>query len=389
MKSPRILKPLKKFLHLEASSSILLALSAVLAFLIANSSLYSIYKSFFEYKILSLSISHWVNDGLMAVFFFLVGLEIKKELIVGELSSIKKAMLPIVAAIGGMVVPALIYLFYNSNAPYSRGWGIPMATDIAFAVGLLTLFGRKVPLALKVLLLAIAIVDDLGAILVIALFYTNEIKILGLSIALSAIGFTLLFKHLKIVSYSLYLIAGIVVWIGFLYSGVHATIAGVIMGLLTPITFQGRKSKTYPLDDLIHKLHPWVSYGIMPVFAFSNSGLNLLNINILDVIKHSIHQGVFLGLTVGKPLGIFIFCYLFCKLKLASLPSGLNWKHILAVGSVAGIGFTMSLFISGLALPQDLEVYSKSAIVIASVASGLIGSILLKITLRTRIGDYQ
>lgn len=388
MKSPlQVLSQLKKFLQLEASSSILLALSAVLALVIANSSLNSIYKSFFEYKILSLSLGHWINDGLMAIFFFLVGLEIKKELVVGELSSVKKAIFPIVAAIGGMVVPALIYLFYNTDVPYSRGWGIPMATDIAFAVGLLTLFGRKVPLALKVLLLAIAIVDDLGAILVIALFYTNEIKIIGLSLALSAVGFTLLFKYLKITSYWFYVIAGLVVWIGFLYSGVHATIAGVIMGLLTPITFQGRKSKTYPLDDLIHKLHPWVSYGIMPVFAFSNSGLNLLNINILDVVKHSIHQGVFLGLTVGKPLGIFIFSYLFCKLKLASLPHGLRWNHIIAVGSVAGIGFTMSLFISGLALPQDLEVYSKSAIVLASVASGLIGSILLKITLRTKIGN--
>jgi Na+:H+ antiporter, NhaA family len=356
-------------------------LSALVALCIANSSYDSIYNDLLEFKIFNLSVSHWINDGLMAVFFFLVGLEIKKELVAGELSSTKKATLPIVAAVGGMVVPAIFYFFYNSESPHSRGWGIPMATDIAFAVGLLTLFGRKVPMALKVLLLAVAIVDDLGAILVIALFYTQEIKMVGLTVAVFAIGLTIIFKKLKITSYSFYVLTGIFVWSGFLYSGVHATVAGVIMGLLTPISFVGRKATTYPLDDLIHKLHPWVSYGIMPLFAFSNSGLNLLNINILEVLKHSIFQGVFWGLTIGKPLGILAFSFLFCKLKLAKLPDGLNWKHILAAGSVAGIGFTMSLFISSLALPQNLEVYSKSAIVLASVASGLIGSALLKMTL--------
>lgn len=378
-------KLIKKFLSMEASSSIILAFSALVAFLIANTKYFSDYQNLLHYRFFNLSLHHWINDGLMAIFFFLVGLEIKKEITTGELSTVKKAAFPVVAALGGIIFPALIYLYFNTSYPQNSGWGIPMATDIAFAVGVLTLFGRQVPLTLKILLLAIAIVDDLGAILVIAFFYTNEIKSIGLLVSLAAVIFILLLRHLKITSYLVYTIFGFFVWLGFLYSGVHATIAGVILGLLTPTVFSHDNKMITPADDLIHKVHPYVSYGIMPVFAFANSGINISNIEFSSLLSNSVHQGILFGLVVGKPLGIFISTYIFWQFKIIDLPLGLKWNHILAAGCLAGIGFTMSLFISNLALPVALEVYSKTAIILASVVSGLIGAFILKPSLKKEV----
>lgn len=371
---------LQKFVKMESSSGILLGISAILAFLLANSPLSSLYFSAFDTKILGLSLSYWINDGLMAIFFFVIGLEIKKELVLGHLSSPKKAALPIAAALGGMIFPALFYILINPSGPASNGWGIPMATDIAFAVGVLALFGSRIPLVLKVFLLTVAIVDDLGAILVIAFFYTSEIKGAGLGLAAVALGLATLMRFAGVRTYLPYVVTGTVVWVGFLYSGVHATIAGVLLGLMTPTKYpveKGSLDTFSPLDDLVHKLHPWVSFAIMPIFAFANAGVSLQGMQITEVIMNPISLGIIVGLFIGKPVGIILFSYLSVLTGFAQLPEGLKWKQIISIGFVSGIGFTMSLFISGLAMSSELEVYSKIGIIIASILSGIAGSILL------------
>ncbi len=364
--------------HFESSSTILLGISAVLAFIIANSSFNSIYTELLNFKVFNFSIHLWINDALMAIFFFVIGLEIKREIVIGELSTLQKAALPIIAALGGMIFPALIYLFFNQGKPSVNGWGIPMATDIAFAVGILTLFSKRVPIALKILLLALAIVDDLGAILVIAFFYTSEIRALGLIIALASVLFILLMRFFGISKYRYYFILGCGVWGGLLYSGVHATLAGVIIGLLTPLTFKSKDNSVIePVKDLIHKLHPYVAFGIMPIFAFANAGVSLIGANFFDVIQTSVFSGIFFGLTIGKSIGVFLSCYIACKLKLVSLPTGVTWIQVLAVAFLAGIGFTMSLFISSLALENQFQMYAKTAIFLGSIFSGLIGIFIL------------
>ncbi len=371
----------KTFLKVESSSGIVLGITAVLAFFVANSALSGWYFSALSSKILGLTLHHWINDGLMAIFFFLVGLEIKKELVLGHLSSPKKASLPIAAAIGGMLFPALIYAFINPSPPAANGWGIPMATDIAFAIGVLALFGKRIPLALKVFLLAVAIVDDLGAILMIAFFYTSEIKGAGLGVAALALGMATLLRYAGVRKYRVYILLGIIVWAGFLYSGVHATIAGVLLGLLTPTKFPkdpGSPDSYSPLEDLVHTLHPWVGFGIMPVFAFANSGIDLRGVNLFEVATNPISMGIVCGLLIGKPLGIFLLSFMLVKAKLATLPLGLTWKHIIAVGLISGIGFTMSLFISGLALSTELEIYSKTGIILGSIISGIVGSLAMQ-----------
>lgn len=377
-------KPVEKFLQLQAASGIVLAVSAVFAMLLANSVASSAYFSILEIRIAGLSLQHWINDGLMVIFFFVIGMELKKEILTGELSSRQKAALPIAAALGGMVVPALIYYFYNPTGAPSQGWGIPMATDIAFALGILSLFGKRVPLSLKVFLLALAIVDDLGAILVIAFFYTKEIRSLGLLLALIALGIMFFEQKKGIKSYWAYVPFGILAWVGVLYSGVHATVAGVMIGFLTPLTFQVSRdsTETYsPLDNLVHGLHPWVSYIIMPVFALANAGVNLQGLDMGDLIVHPVHQGVALGLFLGKPIGIVIFSWFFVAVGWGQLPTGLRWSHILGMGFLAGIGFTMSLFISNLALPLDLETFSKSGIIFGSLLSAAVGGVLLSLVL--------
>lgn len=383
----RIRSSLRKFIELEAFSSIVLLLGAFLAMVIANSPLNNVYNEFFEYKLIGLSIKHWVNDGFMTIFFFVVGLELKKEIVQGELSSPRKTALPIFAAIGGMIVPAIIYLCFNYDNQYKVGWGIPMATDIAFALGALTIFGKRVPLSLKVFLLAIAIVDDLGAILVIALFYTAKINSNYLISSLILFLVIYFFKRKKIKSYVVYSILGAGLWFTTLNSGIHATIAGVILGLFTPYEIEPKLGalETYsPIEELISFLHPFVSFVILPLFAFSNAGINFSNIDFLQLASHSIHQGILFGLILGKPLGILLFCYLAVKIKIASLTLGMNWKDVFSVGLLAGIGFTMSLFISDLALPIEVEVFSKSAIVLASLVSALIGIIVIYLNLKMK-----
>ena len=328
----------------------------------------------------------------MAIFFFLVGLEIKKELVLGHLSSPKKASLPLAAAIGGMIFPAIIYAILNPTPPGSNGWGIPMATDIAFAIGVLTLFGRKIPLALKVFLLAVAIVDDLGAILVIAFFYTNNIKGEGLALASLALGLATLLRYSGVRSYLIYTLIGTVVWVGFLYSGIHATIAGVALGLLTPTSFpteKGSQVSYSPLEDLVHIIHPWVSFGIMPIFAFANAGVDLRGIDFFEVITNPISIGVIFGLLLGKPLGVFTVSYILAKFKVVTLPKGVHWGQIIGVGFLAGIGFTMSLFISSLALPTELEIYSKTGIIVGSIICGIIGAIIIKLTTKANHKHYS
>lgn len=369
----KIKKSILKFIHIESSSSLVLAFATILALTLANSEFAKTYFDLLNFEIFNLSVSHWINDGLMAVFFFLVGLEIKKELTIGELNSLKKASFPIAAALGGMIVPAIIYDLFNSNPPASHGWGIPMATDIAFALGVLTIFGKRVPLALKILLLAVAIVDDLGAIIVIALFYTAKINWLGFLISIAALFAILLFKHLKISAYLAYLPFGIILWIGVLYSGVHATIAGVVLGVLTPINFKGIDSKEIePVEHLIKALHFPVSFLIMPIFALANAGVAFNTSSILAAVSTDLFKGIFFGLVFGKPIGILLFSYFSYKFKLSSMPIGLRWKHIFLLGCLAGIGFTMSLFISKLALASELEQIAKISVLAASVTAILL-----------------
>lgn len=383
-----VVRPVEAFLRVEASSGIVLAICAALAMFLANSGLAPSYFGILHVQIFGLSLQHWINDGLMAIFFFVIGMEIKKEILVGELSSLKKAILPVAAAFGGMILPALIYFFLNPKAPGSSGWGIPMATDIAFALGILTLFGKRVPLALKVFLLALAIVDDLGAVLVIAVFYTQDIRIEGLLAAWVALTVMWFMRRVGIRSYLAYTAWGVGAWAGVLFSGVHATVAGVLIGLLTPLTYKvSRESLTTysPLDTLVHWLHPWVSFGIMPVFALANAGIAMGGIEITELIGHPVHQGVGLGLLLGKPAGILLFSYIAVLLGLASLPSGISWRHILGTGFLGGIGFTMALFISNLALPAQLEIYSKTGIIFGSILSGILGSLILLLTLRKTV----
>jgi NhaA family Na+:H+ antiporter len=378
-------RPIETFLKTEASSGIILALCATLAMIVANSSWAPEYFELLHVKFFGLSLQHWINDGLMAIFFFVIGMEIKKEILVGELSTVKKAVLPVAAAVGGMILPALIYFFFNPSAPSANGWGVPMATDIAFALGILTLFGKRVPLPLKIFLLALAIVDDLGAVLVIAIFYTKEIRIEGLLAAAGALGAMWFMRRMGIKSYLAYTAWGALAWFGVLFSGVHATVAGVLIGLLTPLTFKvSRESNTTysPLDTLVHWLHPWVSFGIMPIFAFANAGISLSGIEISELIQNPIHQGIALGLLVGKPLGIFFFSRVSVLLRWGSLPSGISWNHIWGAGFLGGIGFTMALFISNLALAPEFEIFSKTGIIFGSLLSGLSGSLILALTLR-------
>lgn len=371
---------IKDFFKMEASSGIVLGIAAILAFVVANTGFSEAYFSFLKLNVFGLTIKYWINDGLMAIFFFMVGLEIKRELKLGHLSSPKKAALPFAAALGGMLIPAIIYSFLNPSGTAASGWGIPMATDIAFAIGVLALLGKRIPMSLKVFLLAVAIVDDLGAILVIAFFYTAEIKGAGLGIAAVAFGIATLLKYSGVRSYLVYTVVGVFVWAGFLYSGIHATIAGVLLGILTPTHYPSEhpEKETYsPLDELLHYIHPWVSFGIMPIFAFANAGINLKGVEIMSVLGSPITMGIVFGLLFGKPIGVFLLSFLAVKVGKVKLPEGMNFANITGVGFLAGIGFTMSLFISGLALPTELEVYSKTGIVTGSIIAGLIGAALL------------
>ncbi len=420
--------PIQEFLHQEASGGILLIIATVIALAWANSSFADSYHHLWHTYVkidvggvgLNYSLHHWINDGLMVIFFFVVGLEIKRELLVGELSSVKKAALPIAAALGGMIFPALIYTLFNLGSESASGWGIPMATDIAFVVGILALLGNRVPLALKIFILALAIVDDLGAVLVIAIFYTSNISLTSLMIAGGLIVLLIAMNRLGIRNLLVYTFVGIALWLAFLKSGVHATVAGVLLAFTIPVSSRINTMKfkketeslikefdnagehgedvltnserlsivdqienncekiLTPLQRFEHGLHPWVSFFIMPVFALANAGVAVSD-ELGSALTHPVSIGIVLGLFLGKQIGIFSFSYIAVKLKLASEPEGVSWKKIYAASVLAGIGFTMSLFIANLAFnsPELLNI-SKVGILAGSLLSGIVGFIILK-----------
>lgn len=356
---------LQEFFKLEAASGIVLFALAVAALVWANSPFSESYHALWQTSVAGMSFHHWINDGLMAIFFLVVGLEIKREITQGELSSKQKASLPIAAALGGMVVPALIYSFFNRGTIGSAGWGIPMATDIAFALGVLNLLGKRVPASLKLFLTAFAIVDDMGAVLVIALFYTAQISWLFLALGFGILGALLVFNRMHVLKSSIYLTLGAFVWFAFLKSGIHATVAGVLLALVIP-TRTGIK--------LEHTFHPWVSFGIMPLFALANAGVSLSG----GTLFHPINLGIISGLIIGKQIGITLFSWLAVRLRVAALPEGIRWVQLYATGWLGGIGFTMSLFIANLAFNQaQLIDLAKLGILASSILAGIIGAAIL------------
>ena len=423
----RLLGPLERFMHVEAAGGVVLLVATIAALFLANSPWSDSFLGFWQTRVvvefgdfrMDHSLKHWVSDGLMAVFFFVMGLEIKRELVTGELRELRNAVLPIAAAIGGMVVPALIFLALQDGGPTQRGWGIPMATDIAFVVGCLAVLGSRVPTGLRVLVVSLAIADDLGAILVIAIGYTDHIDLTALVLGIAGIAAVALLARLGVRSMLLYTLVGIFVWLAFHESGVHATIAGVVLGLQTPASsylhkgrlgglldragalFEGggwrlavsnRPAKVRvlrrvvresisPLEYLEDLLHPWVGFAIVPVFALANAGVPLR----LEDFGASVSIAIVAALAIGKPLGIVLFCLLAVRLGLGRLPSGVTWGQVAGGGCLAGIGFTMSLFISGLAFKgeemAEIQDASKVGILAGSILAAVVGMVVLSKTL--------
>jgi NhaA family Na+:H+ antiporter len=384
-----------EFLQSDAVGGVLLIFTTIFALILVNSPLEHIYHSFLHLHLgirvgdyfLDKSMLHWINDGLMAIFFLVVGLEVKREIIDGNLSSIKQVALPTIAAIGGMIVPALIYVFFNnSDITAMRGWAIPTATDIAFALGILSLLGKRVPLSLKIFLMALAIIDDLGAIIIIALFYTNDISILSSYIALGSLITLMIFNYLGFSRKSLYFMVGLILWISVLKSGVHATLAGVALAFTIPFSSENKDGKkSYPIKEIEHGLHPWVTFFILPLFAFVNAGVDLRSIEISQVLN-PVPLGIILGLFLGKQIGVFGFSFIAIKLKIASLPEGSNWLMLYGVSILTGIGFTMSLFINSLAFVDDtmFGYTDKLAILIGTFLSAVVGYLLLRVAISKR-----
>jgi NhaA family Na+:H+ antiporter len=406
-------------MRVESASGLFLLACTVAALVLANSpwaeSFAAVWQTRLTVAIGSFELSKplllWVNDGLMTIFFFVVGLEIKRELVAGELRDLRKASLPIMAALGGMIAPAGIYLLLQKGEPGESGWGVPMATDIAFVVGFLALLGSRVPLGLKILLLSLAIADDIGAVLVIAVFYSTSISAAYLGLAALGFGVAYFFNRIGVRKVPVYLVIGALIWFAFLKSGVHPTVAGVLLGLLTPasawvvaktvrsviteaserlkadadgrvehhekpmldeLQFVAREAIS-PLERLEVGLHPWVAFGIMPVFALANAGVPIQ----FEAVGHPVSLAVAAGLAIGKPVGILVFSWLAVAVGIARLPSGVNWRIMLGAGFLAGIGFTMSLFIAGLALNEDLLDAGKIGTLAGSALSAILGSTLL------------
>lgn len=395
-KGNRIIASFTEFFKSSAASGVVLIVITALAMFMANSSYYENYNNLWHYD-LSFSIANinypmtlhqFINDGLMAIFFFLVGLEIKRELLIGELSSTKKASLPIIAALGGVIVPALIYTLFNYGLPSAKGWAIPMATDIAFALGALALLGKRVPLGIKVFLAALAIADDLAAVLVIAIFYTATINLTALMICLGIISILFLANRLNLQNSIVYLVLGLALWFAMMQSGIHSTIAGIVTAMFIPANVQNKrdivKTSESPLVRMEHFLGAYVAFLIMPLFAFSNAGIKVNDVNFLSLLN-PISLGIFLGLAIGKPLGISLFTWLSLSFKLADLPENVSLQKIIAVSFLCGIGFTMSLFVSNLSfeIGSESEQFSKLAIITASLLAGVIGFIILKLSLNT------
>ena len=359
----------------NAKGGILLIICTILSLLIAHSSFSHGYLQLWNYQIGGLSLTQWVNDGLMAIFFLMIGLELKREVYVGELSNINNATLPLFAAIGGMIIPASIFMILNYGTPTQGGAGIPMATDIAFAIGVLSLLGNKVPSSLKIFLMAIAVIDDLGAIIVIALFYTTDLSLLNFFIVIGLFGGLLILKKLKVNSLSIYLILGIVMWYFMLKSGVHATLAGILLAFAMPFDKGAKTALSYKVQNALDEP---VALIILPIFALANTAIvfapgwdnGLLTTGSL---------GIFAGLIIGKPLGVILFSFLAVTMGISTLPKDLRWRHVIGVGFLAGIGFTMSIFITLLAYTDDMIITeSKISILLASFTSGIIGFTWLK-----------
>lgn len=386
-----LLSLIHTFFKMESSAGILLMLAAVLAIVFANTHLEPFYQLLLstpvEVRIGALEIAKplllWINDGLMAVFFFLVGLELKRELLEGELSNKENVILPAVGAIGGMAAPALIYLYFNYGDPLAeKGWAIPAATDIAFALGVLALLGSRVPISIKIFLTSLAIFDDLGAILIIAFFYTAKISSTALIIVALCIPVLYLLNRYNVITNSPYIFIGIIMWVAMLKSGVHATLTGVILAMFIPLNVKG--SHVSPLRVLEHDLHAVVAFVILPIFAFSNAGLNLTGVNS-DQVFHNVPLGIALGLFFGKQIGIFVICYLTIKMKFASLPNGMSWSALYGTATLCGIGFTMSLFVGSLAFEAtgiNLIFDERLGIIMGSLTSGIVGYLILKYSLK-------
>ena len=380
------------FLKMESAAGLLLMFAALVAIVCANSPLQSLYALFLdvpvEIRVGPLEIAKplllWINDGLMAVFFFLVGLELKRELVEGELSERKNVVLPGVGAIGGMLIPAGVYAYFNSGDPVAmQGWAIPAATDIAFALGVLALLGSRVPTSIKIFLTSLAIFDDIGAIVIIAIFYTSNISLPALGIAAACIIVLLQLNRRNTTSKSPYLLVGAIMWIATLKSGVHATLAGVIVAMFIPMRSKQDPSIS-PLKSLEEDLHSIVAFFVLPVFAFANAGINLQGVGMAQVM-HAVPTGIAAGLFVGKQVGIFGLCWLAVKLGLASLPRGVNWLALYGTAALCGIGFTMSLFIGSLAFEEtgvNLLFDERLGIIIGSLASGIVGYVVLRFALK-------
>ena len=380
---------IQRFLKLESAGGILLLFSAAVAMLLANSPLSSQYHDFLNLPVslqigsfsINKTLIHWINDGFMAVFFVLVGMEVKKELFEGALSSYQQAIFPAIAAVGGMIVPALVYWFIAKQDPsLANGWAIPMATDIAFALGIMALLSKQVPLPLKIFLLALAIIDDLGAIVVIALFFSHELSVQALIFSGVSILTLVLLNRFRVSALCAYMVVGAILWASVLKSGVHATLAGVIIGFCIPL--KGKKGER-PLHDFEHILAPWSSFVILPLFAFANAGVSFDGIDV-SMISSPLLLAIACGLIIGKPVGVFGFSYISVKLGLAKLPDGINFKQIFAVAVLCGIGFTMSMFLASLAFDADagesVNTLSRLGILLGSTVSATLGYLFLKQT---------
>jgi NhaA family Na+:H+ antiporter len=382
------LKGALTFIHHEAAGGMVLLAAAIAALLVANTPLAWLYDQFLDTPVavrvgplaLDKPLLLWINDGLMAVFFFLIGLEIKRELLRGELSTIGQAMLPAIAAIGGMVVPAAIYASLNAgDAVALRGWAIPSATDIAFAVGVLALLGDRVPASLKIFLLALAILDDLGAILIIAAFYTSDLYWLALLLAAAGVALLWLLNAGGVTRFAPYLLTGIFIWVCVLKSGVHATLAGVIVGLAIPLT-NDTPDRPSLLEQLEESLHPWVAFGVVPLFAFANAGVSLQGLSLARVLD-AVPLGIALGLFIGKPVGIFCATWAAVRAGLAPQPQGARWVQVLGVGMLGGIGFTMSLFIGMLAFSDSTHATQlRLGVLFGSLLSAMAGYAVLRLS---------
>ena len=372
----RLVSPIKQFVGDSRAVGITLIACTILSLVLSNSSWSDTYIAFWLKEIhfpiseivMPHTILHVINDGLMAIFFFLVGMEIKRELVSGELSSFKKSLMPILGAVGGMVAPALIYLAWCGGTEYSSGWGVPMATDIAFSLGVLSLLGRRAPLSVRIFLTALAIIDDLGAIVAIALFYTSSVDMVNLGIGGLVFALLILLNRLKVNMLPIYFVLGALLWYFVFNSGVHATIAGVLLAFAIPV----RK-----IDKLEHKLHDPVSFIVLPLFALANTAI-IFPSDLSVVLTSKVNYGIMMGLVLGKPIGIFLMCWMAVKLRIATLPLSMGWNQLLGVGLIAGIGFTMSIFIATLAFgDEETQVISKVAIMGASLISAVGGFLYL------------